>query len=167
MNASRPQGRKDWVVVAAMLAALAGGTVAAKHILLSGAAETATARAEAGVLVDINRQRIARGLPPLKLDPKLRGVARSWSTRMIVTGNFAHGDWDKRIYAAVGRRNLIAEDLGVTSPGVNGVVQAWMNSPPHRKNILLRDARRVGVGVSLGTYKGHSNTAMITADFSS
>lgn len=164
MTNGRP---RDWAVVAALLAALVGGAVAAKHILLSGAATTALARSESGVLVDINRQRAARGLAPLKLDPKLRNVARKWSDTMIRTGNFTHGSWDTRIYAAVGRRSIIAEDLGLTSPGVTGVVQAWMNSPPHRRNILLKNARRVGVGVAIGSYKGHSNTAMITADFSS
>lgn len=166
-SASRPQGRKDWIVVAAMLVAVAGGSIAAKELLTSGAAETALARSETGVLVDINRQRAARGLAPLKLDPKLRNVARSWSTRMLVTGNFSHGNWDHRIESAVGTRNLIAEDLGLTSPGVTGVVHAWMNSPPHRMNILLKDAHRVGVGVAVGTYKGQPNTALITADFSS
>jgi uncharacterized protein YkwD len=42
-----------------------------------------------------------------------------------------------------------------------------MRSPPHKFNILLPDARRVGVGVAVGTYKGQPNTALITADFSS
>lgn len=165
MNDRRPR-KRDWAVVGALLAALVGGSLASKHIFFSGAAETATARAESGVIVDINRQRAARGLAPLKLDPKLRNVARSWSATMLRTGNFTHGNWDHRIESAVGRRNLIAEDLGVTSPGVTGVVHAWMNSPPHRMNILLKDAHRVGVGVAVGEYKGHSNTAMITADFS-
>lgn len=155
------------VVVAALLTAVIGGSIAAKTILFSGAAETAVARAESGVIVDINKQRAARGLRPLQLDPKLRDVARDWSSRMLRTGNFSHGAWDRRLYFAVGRRSLIAEDLGLTSPGVTGVVQAWMRSPPHRKNILLKDATRVGVGVAVGTYKGQPNTALITADFSS
>lgn len=153
--------------MAALLLAVVGGGTAAKDILFSGAAETALARSESGVLVDLNRQRAARGLAPLKLDPALRNVARKWSDAMLRSGNFTHGNWDHRIESAVGTRNLIAEDLGLTSPGVTGVVKAWMNSPPHRRNILLKDARRVGVGVALGTYKGQPNTALITADFSS
>lgn len=158
---------RDWVVAAALVTAVIGGGIAGKDILFSGAATTALARSEAGVLVDINRQRAARGLAPLRLDPKLRSVARSWSATMLARGDFNHRAWDKRIYAAVGRRNLIAEDLGMTSPGVTGVVQAWMKSPPHKMNILLKDARRIGVGVAVGSYRGQPNTALITADFSS
>ena len=29
------------------------------------------------------------------------------------------------------------------------LVQGWMNSPGHRKNILDSDARRIGVGVAI------------------
>jgi uncharacterized protein YkwD len=41
----------------------------------------------------------------------------------------------------------------------------WMNSAPHKANILDRDFREVGVGVRTGTYKGIPGTAMYTVDF--
>lgn len=163
----RPGGRRGWVVVAAMLTAVVGGGVAAKQLLTSGAAVSATSRAETDVITKINKQRAARGLKPLKPDPKLTGIARSWSVKMLSTGSFSHGDFSHRLYAAVGRRQLIAEDIGYTSPGVGPIVQLWMDSPPHRRNILLKGAKRVGVGIVIGTYQGQAHTALVTADFSS
>lgn len=119
-------------------------------------------------MLGINRQRAARGLPPLRLDPKLTNVARDWSTKMLRSGTFEHGRFDERLYSAVGRRSLIAEDLGLTpSAEATGVVRQWMNSPPHKMNILLPDARRLGIGIAVGTWHGQPHTALITADFSS
>lgn len=155
------------VVVVAMLAALVGGGVAAKTILFSGAAVSATARAESNVLININKQRAAHGLPPLQYDSKLANIARSWSMRMLLTGNFTHGDFEHRLYAAVGRRHLIAENIALGSASKPTTVYDWMHSPPHRSNILLSDAKRLGVGVAVGSYQGQPGTALITADFSS
>lgn len=158
---------KNWGIALALVIAVVGGSVAAKDILFSGAASNAAARSERQVLDKINQQRMAQGLKPLRYDSQLAAVARKHSEDMLKKGYFSHGDFENRLYSAVGRRSLIAEDIGLTSPGVTGVVRAWMNSPPHRKNILLKDARRMGIGVALGEYQGQSNTAMVTADFSS
>lgn len=164
---NKPESRRDWFIVVALLIAVFGGAYAARHLLFSGAAVNRYARTENQVLLKINEQRAEHGLHPLHYDPKLANTARDHSFDMLRRGYFAHGTWDTRLYDAVGRRDLIAEDLGVTSPGVTGVVKAWMNSPPHRKNILLKDANRLGVGVAVGTWHGQPNTALITADFSS
>ena len=47
-----------------------------------------------------------------------------------------------------------------------GAINAWMNSPEHRANILQRGYRELGVGVALGTPKaGLSGGATYTVDF--
>ncbi len=46
-----------------------------------------------------------------------------------------------------------------------GLVKLWMNSPAHRKIILTRSLKRVGLGVAIGTFDGSPGAAMATADF--
>ena len=50
------------------------------------------------------------------------------------------------------------------------LVQGWLESPGHRKNILDRDARRIGVGVAvqpvLGEYGWNEETIFATQNFS-
>jgi uncharacterized protein YkwD len=41
----------------------------------------------------------------------------------------------------------------------------WMNSAPHKANILDRDFREVGIGVRTGTYRGNAGTNMYAVDF--
>ena len=40
------------------------------------------------------------------------------------------------------------------------LVQGWMNSPVHRKNILDREARRIGVGVAIQEEKMAKSTEL-------
>gem|GEM_PF-7086783 len=50
---------------------------------------------------------------------------------------------------AVGYRHcLVAENLSAQYPTIQQAVMGWMASPGHRKNILLKQAQSVGVGVS-------------------
>lgn len=167
----RPESRKDWATIAAVLLALVGGSVAAKEILLSGAAVSATARASTNVLININRQRALHNLPPLKLDPKLAGVAIQHSSDMMKNQYFAHdgpdGIFSKRVWAAVPGRSMIAENLALEDIRHMTVVYDWMHSPPHRENVLRADAKRLGIGIVVGTYHGQADTALVTADFSS
>jgi hypothetical protein len=46
------------------------------------------------------------------------------------------------------------------------IVQAWMNSPPHRENILDRTFRDIGLGVAVGVpQQGAGDGATYTTDF--
>ena len=51
----------------------------------------------------------------------------------------------------------------------HGLVQQWMNSPGHRRNVLDADSRRIGVGVSIeesAKYGYRSETVWATQNFS-
>ena len=43
--------------------------------------------------------------------------------------------------------------------------EAWMKNARHRKNILEKSFREVGVGMATGEYRGTRDTAIYTADF--
>lgn len=98
-----------------------------------------------------NQQRKQNGLPALQADTKLISVAQKKSEDMQQNGYFSHTS------PTYGSPFDMMRDFGVTyrSAGENiaqgqrtpqEVVQAWMNSEGHRKNILSRDFTHIGVG---------------------
>ncbi|RDU36833.1 SCP-like extracellular protein [Neobacillus piezotolerans] len=104
-----------------------------------------------------NVQRQQNGLPPLKADTKLSGVALKKSQDMQQKNYFSHTS------PTYGSPFDMMRDFGVTytSAGENiamgqrtaeEVVQAWMNSEGHRKNILNRDFTHIGVGFEQSGY---------------
>jgi uncharacterized protein YkwD len=46
-----------------------------------------------------------------------------------------------------------------------GAVRAWLDSPPHRANLLKRGYREVGIGIALGVPTGNDRGATYTVDF--
>lgn len=110
-------------------------------------------------VVDLtNQERAKYGLPELKADVELSKVAREKSSDMQKNNYFSHTsptygspfDMMKQFgitYKAAGEN--IAK--GQRSP--EEVVNAWMNSEGHRKNILSSDFTHIGVGyVAEGNY---------------
>jgi uncharacterized YkwD family protein len=110
-------------------------------------------------VVDLtNQERAKNGLPALKVDQELSKVAREKSSDMQRNNYFSHTsptygspfDMMKQFgitYKAAGEN--IAK--GQRSP--EEVVNAWMNSEGHRKNILSANFTHIGVGyVAEGNY---------------
>ncbi|MEH7177102.1 CAP domain-containing protein [Neobacillus vireti] len=98
-----------------------------------------------------NAQRTKNGLPALKADAKLSGVAQKKSVDMQQNNYFSHTS------PTYGSPFDMMRDFGVTykSAGENiaqgqrtpqEVVNAWMNSEGHRKNILSANFTHIGVG---------------------
>jgi uncharacterized protein YkwD len=103
------------------------------------------------VLALTNFYRSQSGLQPLQLNAKLTAAAQAHSQDMALNDFFSHTGSDGStsssriqstgyLYSAVGEN--IAE--GYATP--EEVVQAWMNSPGHRANILNPSLREMGVG---------------------
>ena len=98
-----------------------------------------------------NAQRSKNGLPALKADSQLNGVAQKKSVDMAQNNYFSHTS------PTYGSPFDMMRDFGVTykSAGENiaqgqrtpqEVVTAWMNSEGHRKNILSANFTHIGVG---------------------
>ena len=98
---------------------------------------------------------------------------------MGADGYFAHSSFDstpfwKRIarwYPSRGRTWSVGENLLYDSAGLTAQagVQLWMNSPPHRENLLSRTWREIGIAAihydaAPGEYGGDPVT-IVTADF--
>ncbi|MFD4524261.1 CAP domain-containing protein [Streptomyces sp. NPDC058470] len=114
-------------------------------------AETA---AEATVLALVNVERAGAGCSPVAANSSLTELASVFSTDMAARGFFDHTDpdgatpWDRA--ATAGISNLGGENIARGQATAEAVMEAWMNSPGHRANILNCDFKTLGVGVHLG-----------------
>jgi uncharacterized protein YkwD len=131
----------------------------------------------AAVLCLHNQIRQQHNLPLLKENLRLRKSASGHSADMVDEGYFDHTtpggvDFvDRIVGAGYTRRNgawMLGENIAwgtgdLSSPAA--LMQAWMNSPDHKSNILKRSYREIGIGISLGVPKDAGVGATITADF--
>lgn len=130
------------------------GVAPARAAADSPATNGSHAAAEGRVVDKINAERRERGLGPLTVDTELTRVAREWTPEMIEAGELSHNgglagqvgaDW-QRLAENVGR----SWDHGATALElVDRLHRAFMDSDGHRRNILMADANRVGVGVDV------------------
>jgi hypothetical protein len=99
-----------------------------------------------------NARRVSRGLSPLKVSSELQQAAKFHSNWMANHDCFAHKcsgepDWVTRIQNA-GYLNyvLLAENIAAGYSSASAVVDAWMDSPGHRANMLNAGLREAGGG---------------------
>jgi uncharacterized protein YkwD len=79
---------------------------------------------------------------------------------------FAHGSVAARALSSGARGPVFGEDLAWgTDVTANWVVSRWLASPAHRAVLLRPGFRRVGIGISFGTFAGRGGAAVVTADF--
>jgi uncharacterized protein YkwD len=135
---------------------------------LAGPAQAQPTPAEASLLQAMNQARAQHGVRPLRIDLRLEAAARAKSRAMLRTGAFAHGNFTRRLTSYRARGPYFGENLawGVGSSGsATGIVQMWMASPSHRANLLRRSFQRVGLGVTVGTFRGYGGATVATANF--
>jgi uncharacterized protein YkwD len=99
---------------------------------------------EAQFVSRINGLRASRGLSQLAVHGQLLSVARNWTERMVQAGRISHnpnlssevsGDWTK-----------LGENVGV-GPTVDALMDAFMASPAHHRNLVDPEWNYVAVGV--------------------
>jgi uncharacterized protein YkwD len=116
----------------------------------------------AAVVCLINQQRTMRGLPGLTVSAELNQSAQSWNQWMVSTGNFTHGsNFAGRISAVGYDWQTAGENIATGFATPRQVVDAWMASPDHCRNILDPSFRNVGTGVSyaaVGTWATQPST---------
>ncbi len=114
-----------------------------------------------GVYGATNAERYREGLPILKRNALLDRIAQVKVDDMFARQYFAHespsGDNVADLAKQYGYSFLtVGENLASGSFSDNRhVVQAWMDSPGHRANILSGKYKEIGIAVKKGTYKGY------------
>ena len=119
--------------------------------------------AQAATLCLLNQERARRGLVPLALNAQLGAVATAHSQDMVTRKFFDHtapggSTVVSRIqasgYIVPGRSWQVGENIAWGTGRIGtpaAIMQSWMNSPPHRHNILEPRFREIGVGIAAGT----------------
>ncbi|WP_127543617.1 CAP domain-containing protein [Actinoplanes sp. OR16] len=99
-----------------------------------------------------NERRKAAGCPALAVDQDLSTASMRQSWYMARTRLFSHVWRDGATFVsrsrAAGYRQPAGENIGWGYPTAAAVVQAWMESPGHRANILNCGAKSIGTGVA-------------------
>ncbi|MEU1105237.1 CAP domain-containing protein [Streptomyces tibetensis] len=121
----------------------------------ASAALSGESAAAAQVLSLVNEERAKVGCSPVAANSALTDLAQSYSEDMAARGFFDHTDpdgrtpWDRAEKAGIS--NLGGENIARGQANAAAVMDAWMNSPGHRANILNCDFKTLGVGVELGS----------------
>jgi uncharacterized protein YkwD len=110
----------------------------------------------------INRERLSRGLAPLALNSKLNSAAQGLADDIAQTKNFGHIGSDgstvvDRIARAGYGKYSWGYRVGENWAWFHDVASAmamWMDSAPHRSNILHPLYREIGIGVAPTTAGG-------------
>ncbi|MGD6871825.1 SafA/ExsA family spore coat assembly protein [Sutcliffiella horikoshii] len=113
----------------------------------------------------VNQERAKHGLKPLKLNWELSRVARYKSQDMIDKRYFSHtsptygSPFDMIRNFGISYRSA-GENIAAGQQTPQEVMNAWMNSEGHRKNILSSQYTEIGVGYAKGGQYGHYWTQM-------
>ncbi|MFZ1036920.1 MAG: CAP domain-containing protein, partial [Smithella sp.] len=107
-----------------------------------------------------NNARVQSGLPPLKENQILDAIAESRANDMLEKQYFAHvsptGQQVSDMAQSAGYRyEVIAENIGSGDFYTNQkIIDNWMQSPGHRRNILSAEVEDIGAAVLKGKMKG-------------
>jgi len=109
----------------------------------------------------INAQRQHQGLRPLVYNPQLDRMAKIHAENMARFQKMAHtipdaslptlGDRARYVGYVYGR---LAENVALGYPNAETVVDGWMNSSGHRRNILDREVGETGIGIARSSAGG-------------
>ncbi|EAY23980.1 hemopexin repeat-containing protein [Microscilla marina] len=108
---------------------------------------------EKEVLRLVNVERKKRGLQPLTWNTKMARAARYHAADMAHDNYFDHASYDRggqKVCATFTRIRKFgsgsAENIAVGGSTPAGTMRQWMNSPGHKRNILSKGSKSLGVG---------------------
>lgn len=113
-----------------------------------------------------NAARAEIGIAPLRESELLRTSAQMKAEEMAQLGYFAHAsprgespwEWFKR---AGYQYTYAGENLAMDFSNAEEAVEAWMESPRHRENMLNPKYRDIGIAVTTGTVNGNAVTLVV------
>lgn len=166
----RPNSRE--ADVRRILLLLAAATVMVA--LLAPTASAATVRLtkiEKRVLTLVNAERTKRGLAPLRVQRSLTRAARVHSRNMAITPFFSHISPSGRTpgarvrsagYTTTGwTRWRVGETIAWGTGALatpEAIVYGWMHSRSHKRILLSRGFRDIGIGTACGTFVSGDRT---------
>jgi hypothetical protein len=119
------------------------------------------------VLIELtNKERISLGLQPLTENPKLAEAANLKANDMLTKDYFAHESpqginpwyWFK---LAGYNYKFAGENLAIGFIDSEEVIDGWLNSPSHRKNLLSPNYSEIGIAAVKGDFEGNETVAVV------
>jgi len=143
-------------IVLLLLSLFLGVQAWACHRTLPGDSSDIGGSMEEQILYYTNKFRKSKGLPPLQLNETISREARDHSRDMASgrTG-FGHEGFEERVdhvSKKLGRVASAAENVAYGNLDAAGVVNGWIKSPGHRRN-MLGNYNLIGIGAARGKGK--------------
>jgi len=131
-------------------------TLLAPIVRAAGGADAGLAPLEDALYDAVNQARLREGLIALRRDADVDRVARAHSRDMATRGYFAHETPegltppDRLARGGVTGISLAGENVGLTSRGDPNreIVEGWLASPVHRRNLLAPMFNVTGIGIA-------------------
>lgn len=144
--------------------------VLAFAVLLAAGTVSAAEITRESVVAEMNVHRAARGLPPLREDPRLVRAADDRMRDMEELGYWAHVSPDGRSPFLMIRPlgydyHAAGENLASGFDTVEVLVQSWMESKGHRDNIISPTYQDCGVAIIDGATTGRATGRSIVVLF--
>jgi uncharacterized protein YkwD len=96
----------------------------------------------------VSGYRANNGLPPVAVDPELMALADQHARAMAARNQVSHqssGAFTTRLRQAGYRSKTAAENVSAGYHTLAEAFSGWRDSPPHRANMLLKGATRMGI----------------------
>ena len=118
------------------------------------------------ILVLVNEERGKENLSPLTLNPELTIAAAKKGTDMFGKNYWAHisptGTTQWQFITDSGYQYAYAgENLAKSFNTSEEVVNAWINSPTHRANIMKKEYTDIGLAIMNGSLNGEETTLVV------
>jgi uncharacterized protein YkwD len=117
----------------------------------------ASARADA-VIDAVNDERARRNLAPLVVSQTLERTSTSTARQLMREQRFDHDPLRPPGFGLFGEA-LMLDYTRRADPAT--AVEAWMESPEHRKVLLTRNMRYIGAGATRGDFEGERATLRV------
>lgn len=152
------------------LITIAIGVLRLVEVPLTKTPPAPAAAISAGDIVSlINNERTRKGVPELARNAQLTEAAQAKAEDMARNRYYAHVSPKGKappdfIHEAGYRFRVAGENLVIDRKTAGEAVDAWMESPGHRENILRTEFTETGVGVADGVYEGE-RTIFVVQEF--
>lgn len=113
-----------------------------------------------------NKERTSQNLAQLKHSPKLEKAAIMKASDMLNKGYFSHNspegaDFTKNIKKQKYYYLEAGENMAIDFITSEAVVEGWMKSDDHKRNILNPRFKDVGIAALAGQYNGAETTIVV------
>ncbi len=112
-----------------------------------------------------NKERQKRNLPPLTVNQLLTKAAYQKANDIFKFQSFQHNINGRKFSSWIKNAGYeyiyVGENLAIDFVTSEGIIDAWLKSPSHRKNILNAEFKEIGVAVLNGKFNNHQTTLVV------